>query len=498
MSRNTPQLKDKSLLKHQAFINGKWVNAKSGKTFEVTDPASGKVIGTMPDMNKGDVEDAINAAAAAFPSFRKTTARERAQMLRKWYQLIVDNVDDLSKLITWENGKPLFEARNEVIYAADYFQWFSEEAPRVYGDTIAASVAEHRIYTIKEPVGVVGLITPWNWPAGMATRKIGPALAAGCTVVLKSPGETPLTAAALAELAIRAGIPPGVFNIVTSLHNTAEVGSTLTSSPTVKKISFTGSTRVGKLLMKQAADTLKKVSFELGGNAPFIVFDDADLDTAIAGALACKFRSSGQTCVCANRIYVQRDIYDAFAKAFTDQVKQFKIGPGYDDAVTHGPLIHDRAIAKSEEHIEDALKKGGKILAGGEKIPELGPNFFQPTVIGDMKNDMLLAHDETFGPIAGLFPFDTEAEIVKLANDTEVGLAGYFYSQDVQRCYRVAEAIQVGMVGVNTGMVSDVAMPFGGVKESGFGREGSKYGIDEYVTVKAVTFGGMNKPLQGS
>ena len=332
----------------------------------------------------------------------------------------------------------------------------------------------------------------------MITRKIGPALAAGCTVIAKSPGETPFTAAALAELAHRAGIPPGVVNVVTALENTAEVGEALTSSDIVKKVSFTGSTRVGKLLMKQSADTLKKLSFELGGNAPFIVFNDADVDTAVAGAIASKFRGSGQTCVCANRIYVQSGIYDTFAKAFTDKVNNFQVGPGYQDGVTHGPLIHDRAVSKVQAHVDDAVKQGGKVLTGGQALPDLGSNFFQPTVIRDMNNNMQLAHEETFGPVAGLFPFETEAEVIGLANDTEVGLAGYFFSKDIQRCYRVAEAMQTGMVGINTGLISDPAAPFGGVKHSGFGREGSKYGVDEYTTIKMVTLGGMGQELQGS
>ena len=493
MSLSEPPLSDKSLLKSQGYINGQWVTARSGQTFEIIDPASSKVIGTMPDMNKDDTQNAINAAAAALASFRQTTPRERSRMLRRWQQLMMDNIEDLAKLITWENGKPLAEARAEVEYAADYLEWFSEEAPRIYGDTIAVKSGDHRVYTIKEPIGVCGLITPWNWPAGMVTRKIGPALAAGCTVVLKSPGETPLTSAALAELAHRSGIPSGVINIITSHKNTAEVGATLTGSQIVKKVSFTGSTRVGKLLMKQSADTLKKLSFELGGNAPFIVFDDANLDQAVAGAVTCKFRSSGQTCVCANRIYVQRGIYEAFAVAFTAEVAKFKVGPGYSSGVTHGPLIHERAVDKVQEHIDDAVKKGGKILLGGNTRPDLGQYFFQPTVIRDVTSSMQIANDETFGPIAPLFPFDTEEEVVKLANDTDVGLAGYFYSQDVHRCYRLAEALEVGMVGINTGLISDTAMPFGGVKESGFGREGSKYGIEEYLTIKAVTVGGIGE-----
>jgi succinate-semialdehyde dehydrogenase/glutarate-semialdehyde dehydrogenase len=332
----------------------------------------------------------------------------------------------------------------------------------------------------------------------MITRKIGPALAAGCTVVAKSPGETPFTAAALAELAHRAGIPAGVVNIVTALKNTPEVGSTITESDIVRKVSFTGSTGVGKLLMKQSANTLKKLSFELGGNAPFIVFDDADLDSAVAGAIMSKFRSSGQTCVCANRIYVQRGIYDKFAEAFTAKVNNFKLGSGYGEGITHGPLIHDRAVDKVASHVEDAVKQGGKVLTGGNKVPELGENFFQPTVIRDMTPNMAIAHDETFGPVAGLFPFETEAEVIAQANDTEVGLAGYFFSKDIQRCYRVAEALEVGMVGVNTGLISDPAAPFGGVKQSGFGREGSRYGIDEYMVTKMVTLGGMGQELQGS
>ncbi|KAH7048324.1 Aldehyde/histidinol dehydrogenase [Macrophomina phaseolina] len=498
MGHSIPPLSDKSLLKTKSYINGEWVGAASGKTFEVTDPSTGAVIATQPEMDSSDTQKAIDAAAAALPSFRKLTGRERARYLRRWYDLMIENADDLAKLITWENGKPLADAKGEVTYAANFFEWFSEEAPRVYGTTIPATVAGNRVFTVKEPVGVVGLITPWNFPAAMITRKIGPALAAGCTVVAKSPGETPLTAAALAELAHRAGIPKGVVNFVTADKNTPEVGHLLTTSPTIKKVSFTGSTNVGKLLMKQSSSTIKKLSFELGGNAPFIVFDDADLDTAVAGAVASKFRSSGQTCVCANRIYVQRGIYDSFAKAFAEKVKGFKVGGGYDEGVTHGPLIHDRAVSKVDQHVQDAVKQGATVLIGGHKLPDLGSNFYQPTVLRDMTSDMQLAHEETFGPVAGLFPFDTEADVVRLANDTEVGLAGYFFSRDIQRVYRVAEALEVGMVGVNTGLISDPASPFGGVKESGFGREGSFLGIEEYVVTKTITLGGMSQPLQGS
>ena len=409
---------------------------------------------------------------------------------------MVANSEDIAKLITWENGKPFADAKGEATYAANFFEWFSEEAPRIYGDTIGSSVPANRIVTTKEPVGVCGLITPWNFPAAMITRKIAPALAAGCTVVCKAPGETPFTALALAELAHRAGIPKGVVNIVTALDKTAEVGEALTTSPTIRKVSFTGSTGVGKLLMKQSSNTLKKLSMELGGNAPFIVFDDADLDSAVDGAIASKFRSSGQTCVCANRIYVQSGIYDSFVQKFAEKVKGFKLGSGFQDGVTHGPLIHGRAVSKVDAHVRDAEKKGGKIMVGGQKMPDLGDNFFQPTVIRDMTGDMALASEETFGPVAGLFPFKTEKDVVELANKAEVGLAGYFFSQNIERIHRVAEELDVGMVGVNTGIISDPAAPFGGVKESGFGREGSKYGLAEYQVIKTVTYGGMGKPLQ--
>ncbi|MCJ1231449.1 succinate semialdehyde dehydrogenase NADP+ linked [Toensbergia leucococca] len=493
--RSIPQLNDKSLFKQECYVNGEWIKAKSGKTFEVTDPSNGKVIGTCPEFTKADTENAIKSAATAFPSFRKTTGRERARMLRKWYQLIIDNAEDLAKLITWENGKPLADARGEVAYAAGFFEWFSEEAPRNYGDTIEASIPGNRVFTIKEPVGVCGLITPWNFPAAMITRKIGPAIAAGCTVVAKSPGETPFTSLALAELAHRAGIPKGVVNVISALHNTVEVGETLTSSPTIRKVSFTGSTGVGKLLMKQSSDTLKKLSFELGGNAPFIVFDDADLESAVNGAITSKFRSSGQTCVCANRIYVQKGIYDEFALKFAEKVKEFKVGPGHEEGITHGPLIHERAISKVHAHVRDAEKKGGKVVVGGSKMSHVGSNFFEPTVITGMTMDMHLASEETFGPVAGLFPFSSEKEVVEMANSAEVGLAGYFFSKDLQRVYRVAEALEVGMVGVNTGLISDAAAPFGGVKLSGFGREGSKYGVSEYQITKMVTLGGMGQPL---
>ncbi|KAL2864205.1 NAD-dependent succinate-semialdehyde dehydrogenase [Aspergillus lucknowensis] len=492
-----PPLKDKSLFIQKAYVNGEWVDAESGKTFEIHDPATGKLIGTCPEFSASDTEKAIRAAAEAFPKFRSTLARERARMLRRWYQLMVDNAEDLATLITWENGKPLADAKGEVNYAAGFFEWFSEEAPRIYGDTIPSSVAGNRVITVKQPVGVCGLITPWNFPAAMITRKIGPALAAGCTVVTKSPGETPFTANALAELAHRAGIPKGVVNIVTAMKNTPEVGETITTHSDVRKVSFTGSTNVGKLLMKQSSSTVKKVSWELGGNAPFIVFDDVDdLDAAVAGAIASKFRSSGQTCVCANRIYVQRGIYDEFVRRFVAKVKEFKVGAGFEKGITHGPVIHNRAIDKVDEHVQDAVSKGAKLVAGGKRLSNLGPTFYDLTVLTEMSKDMRIASEETFGPVAGLFPFESEEEVVELANKAEVGLAGYFFSGNIKRIFRVAEALEVGMVGVNTGLISDVASPFGGVKQSGFGREGSKYGIEEFLVIKSVTFGGMGEPLQ--
>ncbi|PWW76707.1 aldehyde dehydrogenase [Tuber magnatum] len=449
-SHVVPKLRDPSLFREAAFINGQFVQAKDGKTFD----------------------HAINISRDALKSFRKTLPRERARMLRKWYELTMENQEDLATLITWENGKPLADSRGEVAYAAGFFEWFSEEAPRMYGDNIPASVRGNRVVTVKQPVGVCGLITPWNFPAAMITRKIGPALAAGCTVVAKAPGETPLTSLAIAELANRAGIPKGVVNVVTALKNTPEIGKELCTNPIIKKVSFTGSTGVGKLLMQHCSSTLKKLSLELGGNAPFIVFDDADLDKAVSGAITSKFRSSGQTCVCANRIYVQDAVYNEFSKRLAEKVKGFKV---------------------VQDHVEDALRKGGTVLAGGKGLDHLGPNFYEPTVITNMTSDMRIHREETFGPIAALFRFKSEKEVVDLANEAEVGLAGYFFSSDIARIWRVAEALEVGMVGVNTGLISDAASPFGGVKESGFGREGSKYGIDEYTVIKSITFGGVDE-----
>ncbi|CAG8936546.1 unnamed protein product [Penicillium salamii] len=459
---------------------------------EDIDPATSNVIGRCPEFDAVDTTKAINAASDAFSVYRHTPVRERARLLRQWNDLILQNLDDLAILITWENGKPFTEAQGEVKYAAAFLEWFSEEAPRLYGDTIPVSVQGNRVLTIKEPVGVCGLVTPWNFPAAMITRKIGPALAAGCTVIAKSPGETPFTANALMELAHRAGIPKGVVNTVTALANTAEVGQTLTTHPEIKKISFTGSTRVGKLLMRQASSTVKRVSWELGGNAPFIVFDDiGDIDTAVTAVIATKFRGNGQTCVCANRIYIHRSHYKEFAKRLVERVRDFKVGPGFRQNVTHGPLIHETAAQKVAEHVADATSKGASVLAGGKIIAELGPTFFEPTVLANMSHDMRIASEETFGPVAALFSFESEEEVIHLANRCDVGLAAYIFSDNIKRVFRVAEALEVGMVGVNTGSVSDVSAPFGGVKQSGFGREGSKYGIEEFQNVKTITLGGI-------
>lgn len=406
---------------------------------------------TCPEFDGKDTELAIEAAHAAFKSYRKTTARQRARLLRKWYDLMIENSEDLAKIITAENGKPLADSRTEVNYAASFFEWFSEEAPRIYGDTIQASNPACRLVTVKEPVGVCGLIAPWNFPAAMITRKAGPALAAGCTVVVKAPAEAPLTALALAELAHRAGIPPGVVNVITALGNTVEVGQVLTTNPTIKKVSFTGSTGVGKLLMSQCSSTLKKLSFELGGNAPFVVFEDANLDAAVRGLIASKFRISGQTCVCANRILVHSAVYEKFTKMVVDAVNEFVVGDGFASNTTHGPLIHGRAVQKVADHVQDAVSKGARVLVGGKPLKDLGPNFFGITVLADMKSGMKLCWEETFGPVAAFFKFESEEEAIALANDSDVGLAGYFFTKDASRCWRMAEALEVGMVGVNIG-----------------------------------------------
>lgn len=425
---------------------------------QFSDPSTLAEVGRCPEFDQHDTEEAIQTAQSAFTSFRKTPARERSRLLRRWYDLMLENLEDLALIITLENGKPLADARTEVKYAASFFEWFSEEAPRIYGDTIQASNPGCRLITVKEPVGVCSLIAPWNFPAAMITRKAGPALAAGCSVVVKAPGEAPLTALAIAELAHRAGIPAGVFNVITALDNTVEVGKVLTTSPIVKKVSFTGSTGVGKILMNQASSTIKKLSFELGGNAPFIVFEDADLDVAVRGLIACKFRISGQTCVCANRIFVHASIYDAFVQKVLEVVKTFRIGDGLDSETTHGPLIHDRAIAKVHEHVQDAVSKGARVIHGGERLTDLGSRFFGITLLADMKPGMKICTEETFGPVAAFFPFETEEEVIRAANDTEVGLAGYFFSKDNKRCWRVAEALDVGMVGVNVGEFASIML----------------------------------------
>ncbi|MBV7539160.1 NADP-dependent succinate-semialdehyde dehydrogenase [Duganella sp. sic0402] len=482
------QLKDPSLLRQQAYINGEWTDADSGKTLPVTNPATGEQIGAVPVMGAAETRRAIDAANAAWPAWRKKTAGERARILRKWNDLILENTDDLALLMTAEQGKPLSESRGEVAYGASFIEWFGEEAKRVSGETLASPWTDRRLLVTKEPIGVCAAITPWNFPIAMITRKAGPALAAGCPMVLKPAEATPFCALALAELAGRAGVPPGVFSVVTG--KSKDIGGEMTSNPIVRKLSFTGSTAVGRLLMEQSAPTIKKLSLELGGNAPFIVFDDADLDAAVEGAIASKFRNAGQTCVCANRIYVQDGVYEAFAQKLVAAVQKLKVGNGVEEGVTQGPLIDEKAVQKVEQHIADALSKGGRLLLGGQRHV-LGHSFFQPTVIADISNDMLVAGEETFGPLAPLFRFKTDEEAVALANDTEFGLASYFYSRDVGRIWRVAEGLESGIVGINTGLISTEAAPFGGVKQSGLGREGSHLGIDDYLVVKYICLGGI-------
>ncbi|WP_282609485.1 NADP-dependent succinate-semialdehyde dehydrogenase [Pelagibius sp. Alg239-R121] len=479
----TVQLKDPSLLRQQCYIDGKWLDADSGDTVEVTNPANGDVIATIPRMGADETRAAIDAANRAWPAWRALTAKERATILRKWFNLVIENADDLALLMTSEQGKPLAEAKGEVVYGASFIEWFAEEARRVYGDTIPQHQTDKRIVVIKQPIGVVASITPWNFPIAMITRKCAPALAAGCPVVIKPAELTPLSAFALAELAERAGVPAGIINVVTG--KSSDIGGEMTSNPIVRKLSFTGSTRVGKLLMEQCAGTVKKVSMELGGNAPFIVFDDADLDAAVEGAMISKFRNAGQTCVCANRIFVQDSVYDAFAEKLTAAVKELSVGAGVEAGVTQGPLINIAAVAKVEEHVTDAMAKGAKVAVGGGRHA-LGGSFFEPTVLTDVTTDMKVTHEETFGPLAPLFRFKTEDEVVEMANDTEFGLAAYFYAKDLGRVWRVAEALESGMVGVNTGLISTEVAPFGGVKESGIGREGSKYGMDDFLEVKYI------------
>jgi len=482
------QLKDPTLLRQQAYINGAWLDADNGETHPVTNPATGEHLGTIPMMGAAETRRAIEAANAAWPAWRKKTAKERAAVLRKWYDLIMANADDLALLMTTEQGKPLAEAKGEVAFGASFIEWFAEEAKRVHGDTLASPWPDRRLIVTKEPIGVCAAITPWNFPIAMITRKVGPALAAGCPMVLKPAEATPFSALALAVLAEQAGVPPGVFSVVTG--SPKEIGAEMCANPIVRKLTFTGSTAVGRILMQQCAPTIKKLSLELGGNAPFIVFDDADLDAAVEGAIASKYRNAGQTCVCANRIYVQDGVYEAFAEKFTAAVNKLKVGNGVEQGVTQGPLIDEKAVQKVEQHVADAVAKGGRVLTGGQRHA-LGHSFFQPTVIADATNDMIVAGEETFGPLAPLFRFKTDDEAVALANSTEFGLAAYFYSRDIGRIWRVSEGLESGMVGVNTGLISNEIAPFGGVKQSGLGREGSKYGIDDYLVIKYICLGGM-------
>lgn len=482
----TMQLKDHELLREICYINGEWVTADDGATREVLNPANGEVLAHVPSMGAVETRRAIELAETAWFSWKEKTASERAGVLRRWYELVLENKQDLATIMTLEQGKPLAESIGEVAYGASFIEWFAEEAKRVYGDTIPTHQADKRILVLKQPVGVCAAITPWNFPNAMITRKAGAALAAGCTMVVKPAGDTPLSALALCELAHRAGVPPGVLNVVTG--NAGEIGDELTSNPIVRKLSFTGSTEVGRILMAKCADTMKKVSMELGGNAPFIVFDDADLDAAVEGAIQSKYRNAGQTCVCANRFLVQDGVYDEFANRLTAAVSKIKVGDGMEDGVTQGPLINEEAVKKVEEHISDAVEKGARILTGGARH-ELGGTFFQPTLVVDVSSRMQVASEETFGPLAPLFRFSTEEQAVDMANDTEFGLAAYFYSQNLGRVWRVSEQLEYGMVGINSGIISTVIAPFGGVKQSGVGREGSKYGIEEYMEIKYLCMG---------
>jgi succinate-semialdehyde dehydrogenase / glutarate-semialdehyde dehydrogenase len=481
-------LKDPALLRQQAYIDGAWCDADDGKTVPVINPATGDTLGTVPHMGARETRRAIDAAQAAWPAWRRKTARERALILRKWNDLMLDNADDLAAIMTAEQGKPLAESKGEIAYAASFLEWFGEQAKRIEGDVLESPARDRRIVVTKEPIGVCAAITPWNFPAAMITRKVGPALAAGCPIVLKPAELTPYSALALAVLAERAGVPKGVFSIV--IGDSKAIGAEMCANPIVRKLSFTGSTQVGRLLMEQCAPTVKKLSLELGGNASFIVFDDADLDAAVEGAMASKYRNMGQTCVCANRIYVQDGVYEAFAEKLTAAVAKLKVGNGMEPGVNQGPLIEEKAIEKVEHHIADALSKGARLLLGGKRHP-LGHTFFEPTVLADVTPQMLISDEETFGPVAPLFRFKTDEEAIALANATEYGLASYFYARDIGRVWRVAEQIESGMVGVNTGLISNEVAPFGGVKQSGLGREGSKYGMDDYLVVKYICLGGL-------
>ena len=483
-------LNDPLLLRQQVCLGGDWLDADSAETIAVTNPATGETIGSVPKCGTAETVRAIAAAEAAQKRWRDVPAKERAAVLRKLNDLMLAHADDLALIMTAEQGKPLAESKGEIVYAASFIEWFADEARRTYGDTIPATSADRRIVAIKQPVGVTAAITPWNFPTAMLTRKVGPALAAGCSIVVKPASQTPFSALAFAELANRAGLPKGLLSVLTG--SAGEIGGEMTRSPVVRKLSFTGSTEVGRTLMRQSAETIKKLSLELGGNAPFIVFDDADLDAAVDGAMVSKYRNTGQTCVCANRIYVQRGVLEAFTTKLVAKVEALKVGNGTEPGVTQGPLIDAKAIEKIEEHIADARRKGGRVLTGGGRHA-LGGLFFEPTVIGGARADMLVAHEETFGPLAPIFAFDTEAEVIDAANATEFGLAAYFYSRDIGRVMRVAERLESGMVGINTGLISTAEAPFGGVKQSGLGREGSKYGLDEFMEIKYLCFGGIDR-----
>ncbi len=487
---NTLKLNDSTLFRQQAYIAGEWINADSGNTIDVSNPANNEVIGTVPDMGAAETKRAIEAANKAWPDWRAKTAVERSTILEKWFELIMQNQQDLATIMTSEQGKTLAESKGEIAYGASFIKWFAEESKRIYGDTIPSKNNDQRIIVTKEPVGVCAAITPWNFPHAMITRKAAPALGAGCPMIVKPAEATPYSALALAVLAERAGVPAGILSVVTG--DARNIGGEMTSNPIVRKLTFTGSTGVGKLLMKQCSDTLKKLSLELGGNAPFIVFEDADLDAAVDGLMISKYRNSGQTCVCTNRTLVHENIYDEFSKKLAVKVAELKVGNGFEEGINQGPLIDMNAVEKVEEHISDAIEKGAKILVGGKRH-SLGKTFFEPTLIANVTTDMKITYEETFGPVAPLFSFKTEQQAIQMANDTEFGLAAYFYTRDMARCWRVSEALEYGMVGVNAGLISTEVAPFGGVKESGMGREGSKYGMDEYLETKYICMGGINQ-----
>ncbi|MEM9921008.1 MAG: NAD-dependent succinate-semialdehyde dehydrogenase [Bacteroidota bacterium] len=483
-------LKNPSLLRNQSYINGEWTDAANGATFEVVNPFDFSIVGSVPDMGAEETRQAIDAAHKAFEGWRSKTATKRARILKKWFELQLAHRNDLALLLTTEQGKPLAEAKGEIAYGASFVEWFAEEARRVYGDVIPGHMADKRVMAIKQPIGVVGAITPWNFPSAMITRKVAPALAAGCTVVIKPSDETPLSALALVALAEEAGFPPGVLNVVTA-KDPAPVGDELTSNPLVRKLSFTGSTRVGKILLEKCAPSVKKVSLELGGNAPFIVFEDADLDEAVKGAMTSKYRNSGQTCICANRFFVHASIYDAFTEKFQEAVRRQKVGSGLESSSQVGPLINGAALSKVDRLVKEATSQGALALTGGKVIDTEVGHFYEPTVLSKVTDRMQIFREEIFGPVAPVFSFETEEEVIRLANDTEYGLAAYFYGRDYARIWRVAEALEYGMVGINTGAISTVAAPFGGVKHSGMGREGSKYGIEEYLEIKYLCWGGV-------